>query len=154
MALTKVRCIEGAKNWAKSKLGSEEYAYKCYAFLEDAYELGNRIILDGQGCTAKEAADAYDAQSQKGSPPVGAYVCYDCIGEIDGEARNWGHIGLSLGDDQVIHAWKIIRIDHYKDIQLLEAPGWTKPKYIGWVPVEKILRGMTIVDFEKKTASE
>jgi hypothetical protein len=145
MSSTNDRYIEGAVNWAKSKLGSTEYAYRCYAFCEDAYELGNGIILDGQGCTAKEAADAYDAQGHKGDPPAGSYVCYDCTGVIDGEIRNWGHIGLSIGNNQVIHAWKEIRIDHYEDIQQLEAPGWTKPRYIGWVPVAEILRGMTVV---------
>jgi hypothetical protein len=135
--------VEGAVEWAKGKLGSTEYAYRCYAFLEDAYELGNSIVLDGKGCTAKEAANAYHAQDHKGSPPAGVYVCYDCTGEIDGESRNWGHIGLSIGDDKVIHAWYEIRIDHYKDIEQLEVPGWTKPRLIGWVPVDKILRGMT-----------
>jgi hypothetical protein len=136
--------IDGAIRWAKSKLGLVNYAYKCYAFVEDAYELGNRIFLDGKGCTAKEAADAYMAQDHKGSPPAGAYVCYDCSGDVEGKTRNWGHIGLSIGNGKVIHAWYEIRIDHYKDIQDLEAPGWTKPRYIGWVPVAEILRGMTV----------
>lgn len=138
--------IEGAVRWAKEKLGSKEYAYQCYGFLEDAYELGNRIILDGKGSTAKEAADAYRAEEHMSPPPMGAYVCYDCTGAIRDEIRNWGHIGLSIGDGQVIHAWNEIRIDHYEDIPLLEAPGWTQPRYIGWVPVEAILRGMTVVD--------
>lgn len=40
---------EGAVAWALSKLGVTDYAALCYAFVEDAYELGNGIILDGLG---------------------------------------------------------------------------------------------------------
>jgi len=47
---------EGAITWAVDKLGITDYAFLCYLFVEDAYELGNSIVLDGQGSTAKEAA--------------------------------------------------------------------------------------------------
>jgi len=70
-------------------------------------------------------------------------VIYDCWGPLKGEQRNWGHIGLSTGDEKVIHAWGEVRIDDYLAIQDLYAPGWTKPKYIGCVPVSAILKGMT-----------
>jgi hypothetical protein len=139
---TDQRYVQGAVEWAKGKLGSTEYAHRCYAFVEDAYELGNSMVLDGKGRTAKEAADAYAAQDHRGCPPVGAYVCYDCSGEIDGATRNWGHIGLSIGEGKLIHAWHEIRIDQFEEIEQLEAPGWTKPRLIGWVPVARILRGM------------
>jgi hypothetical protein len=84
--------ISGAVEWAMDKLGSTDYAYKCLAFVEDAYELGNGLWLAGQGCTAKEAADAYRAQDHGGVPPQGTYVCYDCWGTYKSEHRNWGHI--------------------------------------------------------------
>jgi hypothetical protein len=137
--------IEGAVRWAMERFGSTGYAFKCYAFLEDAYEFGNGIVLDGQGCTAKEAADAYAARRDPDVPPRGAYVFYDCWGTIRDDYRNWGHIGLSLGDGQVIHAWDKVRVDDYLDVEALEAaPGWTKPSYIGWAPASEILRGMTV----------
>jgi hypothetical protein len=66
--------ISGAIEWAMDKLGSTDCAYKCYAFAEDAYELGNNIWLDGQGCTFKEAADAYKVQDYEGVPPKRTYV--------------------------------------------------------------------------------
>jgi hypothetical protein len=135
--------ISGAIEWAMGKLGSTDYAYKCLAFVEDAYELGNNVWLDGQGCTAKEAAEAYSAQDHGGVPPRGAYVCYDCWGTFEGEHRNWGHVGLSTGDGKVIHAWGEVRMDDYLAVQDLDVPGWTKPRYIGWVPVSAILKGMT-----------
>jgi len=56
---------EGAITWAVDKLGITDYAFLCYLFVEDAYELGNSIVLDGQGSTAKEAADAYCARETK-----------------------------------------------------------------------------------------
>jgi len=135
---------EGALKWAIDKLGITSYASLCYLFVEDAYELGNGVVLDGQGSTAKEAADAYCAREHQGVPPRGAYVFYDCAGALNGEYRNWGHVGLSLGDGQVIHAWNRVRIDHYLGIEeLTPGPGFEKPQYIGWTPAVTILRGMT-----------
>jgi hypothetical protein len=74
---------------------------------------------------------------------MGVYVCYDCSGTLNDERRNWGHIGLSVGDGRVIHAWGEVRLNGYLAIQELEVPGWTKPRTIGWVPASDILRGMT-----------
>ncbi|MEA4907536.1 MAG: NlpC/P60 family protein [Anaerolineaceae bacterium] len=105
-------------------MGSAEYPFRCYAFVEDAYEHGGHIELDGQGATAREAAEAYG--TQPGSPPRGSYVFYDCAGELGGQYRHWGHVGLALGDGQVIHAWNRVRIDAVHAIEALEpAPGWT-----------------------------
>lgn|GEM_PF-1576634 len=98
-----------------------------------------------KGSTAGEAADAYGARGCGGVPPRGAYVFYDCSGTLKGEYRNWGHVGLSLGDGRVIHAWDQVRIDHLLGIEkLLPGPGFERPQYIGWTPVARILRGMTM----------
>lgn len=132
--------IRGALQWAADRLGSRDYAFKCLAFVEDAYELGNDIWLDGQGCTAKEAADAYRTQDCGEIPPAGAFVFYDCWGTLEDDHRNWGHVGLSTGGGQVIHAWGEVRRDDYRTVQELDAPGWTKPKCIGWVPAPAILK--------------
>jgi cell wall-associated NlpC family hydrolase len=137
--------VEGAIAWALDKVGVADYTALCYAFVEDAYELGNGIVLDGLGRTAKEAADAYGAAENQGVPPRGAYVFYSCFGTLKGEYRDWGHVGLSLGGGQVIHAWDRVRIDDVLGVEeLVPAPGFEKPRYIGWTPVEKILRGMTV----------
>ncbi len=140
---------EGAVAWATARLGSRDYAGRCYAFLEDAYELGNGIVLDGQGSTAREAAEAYTARMEaaglrpEGPPPRGSYVFYDCSGELKGETRNWGHIGLALGDGQVIHAWDVVRIDTLQGVEALDPPpGWTRPVYTGWAPPEVFLMGL------------
>ena len=134
--------VDRAIRWAMEALDSTEYQTLCLKFVEDAYEISNDIELDGCS-TAKESADACNAQENVGVPPRGAYVFYDCWGTIEGKRRNWGHVGLSMGDGRVIHAWDRVRVDHYLDIQNLEAgPGWTRPEYIGWAPVSVVLEGM------------
>lgn len=133
--------IERAVAWALAHVGSRDYAFQCLGFVEDAYELSNGIVLDGYA-SAKEEADAFGAAEQAGPPPRGALACYDCTGEINGETRNWGHIGLALGDGRVIHAWGVVRVDGYLAIENLpNAPGWTAPRYIGWAPLERVLVG-------------
>ena len=78
-----------------------------------------------------------------GPPPRGSYVFYDCSGELKGETRNWGHIGLSLGDGQVIHAWDVVRIDPIQGVEALDPPpGWPRPVYTGWAPPEVLLLGV------------
>lgn len=133
------RIADLAVAWAMSRLGDRTYTGKCYGFIEDAIEYGNGIVLDGQGSTATEAADAYHPTTT-GTPPRGAYVFYDCTGPLHGATRNWGHMGLSLGDGRVIHAWDTVRIDDLHGIeQLTPRPGWTRPAYRGWVPIERVL---------------
>lgn len=145
MAADTCKYVEGAIAWALGKIGVTNYTALCYAFVEDAYELGNGIVLDGLGRTAKEAADAYGAAGNPGIPLRGAYVFYSCFGTLKGERRDWGHVGLSLGDGQVIHAWDRVRIDDVYGVEeLVPAPGFERLKYIGWTPVERILRGMTL----------
>lgn len=45
--------VEGAIAWALGKVGVTDYTALCYAFVEDAYELGNGIVLDGLGRTGE-----------------------------------------------------------------------------------------------------
>lgn len=136
--------IDAALNWAIDHLDSTAYRFKCLAFVEDAYEQGSQIVLAGYG-SAQEAAEAYQARQQAGLPPKGTFAFYDCCGMLLGEYRNWGHVGLSLGDGRVIHAWDRVRIDDYRAVEdLTPAAGWTNPSYIGWAPVSEIMKGMTV----------
>ncbi|HBY93012.1 MAG TPA: hypothetical protein DEP84_03450 [Chloroflexi bacterium] len=133
-----------AIQWAVGRLGSTDYPFKCLSFVEDAYELGNGIVLVGYGA-AKAAADGYKAAAHTTAPLKGTFVFYDCWGDIQGEYRNWSHVGLALGDGRVVHAWRQVRIDDYLEVQELSpADGWTRPKYIGGAPVTEILKGMSV----------
>jgi len=139
--------IDNAIRWAKSQLGSKAWPFRCLAFVEDAYEISNKVEIFG-GDSAKESADEYGVMTTQGFPPRGAFVFYDCFGPLNGRYKNWGHVGLSLGDGNVIHSWDRVRIDHYLDIQNL-TPGaekWIKPKYAGWTPVERVFRGYRKID--------
>lgn len=93
-------------------MGSTEYHGRCLAFVEDAYELSNGIEIFG-GSSARESADIYEAKPSNTPPPRGAFVFYDCWGPIDSVYKNWGHVGLSIGDNQVIHTWDRVRRDHF-----------------------------------------
>lgn len=131
--------MDNAVAWALARRGDAQYRGVCYGFLEDAYEHGNDIALDGQGRTAYEAAEAYGCRTD-GPPPRGAYVFFDTICEVDGELNRWGHIGLSLGDGRVVHAWDVVRVDSIEEVERLSVPPtWTPPSYLGWTPVERIL---------------
>lgn len=105
------------------------------------YDFKDGIEIFG-GDLAKESADLYEAYKNTDVPPAGAFVFYDCSGDIDGEYRNWGHVGLSMGNAKVFHAWDKVRVENYLDIEnLISAPGWNQPRFIGWVPIERVLVG-------------
>jgi len=134
--------IENAIIWARNHLNSKDYRLRCLAFVEDAYERSNEIEMWG-GADAQESAELYEAHKHIGFPPKGTFVFYSCSGMVEGEIKNWGHVGLSLGNGDVIHAWDKVRIDNYLEIEsLTPAPGWSQPKLIGWAPVERILTGI------------
>ncbi len=134
--------IAYAIQWAQIQVGSNAYLFRCLAFVEDAYERANRVEIFG-GSTATESAEKYGAHTRvEHLPARGAFVFYECYGSLEGEHRNWGHVGLCLGEGQVIHAWDQVRQDHYLGIECLTpAPGWSAPRYIGWAPVERIFMG-------------
>jgi hypothetical protein len=135
-----------AIRWAQEHLGSTEYAARCLAFVEDAYEESDHVEIFG-GSSAQESADEYGAAQNVGEPPSGAFVFYACAGPAGGEIKNWGHVGLCIGAGKVIHALDTVRMDHYLDVQNLAlAPDWTMPQFIGWAPIERIFVG-----YRKKT---
>lgn len=134
-------CAKNAIRWAMAHLGSTAYATRCLAFVEDAIERSNEIEMFG-GDDAAESARIYDAAAKTGPPPLGALVFYDSVGEMLGERRNWGHVGLSLGDGAVIHAWDRVRIDDHVALASIDpAPGWEPLRLAGWTPLRRALEG-------------
>ena len=125
--------------WAEDKLGSREYAGWCLSFIEDSLEKSNVIEIFG-GDTAKESAFLYADGMRQGIPERGAFAFYDCICQSPDGPVNWGHCGISLGDSRIIHAWDTVRIDDYREIKAMTALSGDHPKYIGWVPVERVLK--------------
>ena len=130
---------ENTINWALEYLGKKDYVFKCLGFVNHALGHSNNIEISITS-SAKQAAETYSADTSTGTPPRGSFVFYSSTGIIKGVSKNWGHVGLALDDGRVIHAWDVIRINDYREIETLKsAPGWTAPKYIGWVSIEKVL---------------
>jgi cell wall-associated NlpC family hydrolase len=73
-------------------------------------------------------------------PERGAFVFYDCICQGSEGPVNWGHCGISLGDGRVIHAWDTVRINDYREIEAMTALSGDRPRYIGWVPIVRVLK--------------
>ena len=124
---------------AKDQLGSSDYAGWCLSFIEHALEKSNGIEIFG-GDSAKESALLYADGTRQGEPERGTFVFYDCICQGPDGPVNWGHCGISLGDGRIIHAWDTVRGDDYQEIEALTTLFGDHPKYIGWVPVERVLK--------------
>lgn len=146
---------QNAISWAKQHLGSPGYSTRCLAFVEDAIERANGIEIFG-GDYATESARLYGASDGSSAPPpAGALVFYDSVGELFGTRRDWGHVGLSLGDGDVIHAWNEVRIDEYLSVaSLTPASGWEPLRFVGWVPLTRVLEGSRTREWAADAVSE
>jgi cell wall-associated NlpC family hydrolase len=132
-----------ATRWALARVGDRSYTGRCLAFVEDAIERPNEIEVFG-GSSARESAELYELAPLPPDtpPPAGSLVFYACEGPADGAWRDWGHVGISLGDGRIVHAWDEVRVDGETDVeQLPPRAGWTAPTLIGWVPLSRVLVG-------------
>jgi hypothetical protein len=134
------RTVEQAITWALEHVGSGDYRLRCLAFVEDAYEIPNGIEIFGGSC-ASESAEIYRAADAEGLPPAGAFVFFDTHGVVDGVERNWGHVGLALGDARMVHAWPDVRVDAIADFPMLPSGSWSTPVYAGFATPARILQG-------------
>jgi hypothetical protein len=129
--------------WALAHVGDRQYALRCLAFVEDAYERPNGIEVFG-GASATESAAIYGVQPYDATrqPPAGSLVFYACSGPAGGAWRSWGHVGLALGDGRVVHAWDQVRVDDALSVEgLPPAPRWSQPALLGWTPPDRVLAG-------------
>jgi len=131
--------VERAIAWALARRGSPDYAGRCLAFVEDAYERANRIEVFG-GASAAESAALYGTRPIEGDVPRGALVFFAWRGVIGDEVAEWGHVGISLGDGAVVHAWDEVRVDPLEAMAALpSSSGWPAPRPLGWTAVERLL---------------
>jgi cell wall-associated NlpC family hydrolase len=132
-----------ATRWALDRTGDRSYVGRCLAFVEDAIERANGIEIFG-GSTARESAEQYGVGPYRADAPphAGSLVFYACEGPADGAWRDWGHVGMALGDGLVVHAWDEVRVDEATSIETLPpAAGWTSAQLIGWVSMARVLEG-------------
>lgn len=93
--------IEQAISWANKQIGSQAYNYWCLKFVGEAFRQGG--ISNAGYMTATQAGNKLITNTDK-NPPRGAVVFWNWYGTIDGVYDNYGHVGISLGNGQVIHA--------------------------------------------------
>jgi len=113
--------ISEAIKWAKDKTGSIEYPYYCLRFVQRSYSYGAKANIVNHA-KAKISAIALEANKNNGIPPRGAFVFYEWT---SAKCPDCGHVGLSLGDGNIIHAYgeNPVNEAQYTKIGL---------KYIGW----------------------
>lgn len=113
---------EAAISWATSQLGNQSYNYWCLKFVGDAFRQGG--VGNAGYSTATIAGNAIITHTDS-NPPRGAVVFYDWYGSIDGVYQNYGHVGISLGNGQVIHA-------DYNGVKITNLNIDSSRKYRGW----------------------
>ena len=132
-----------AVRWALARVGERTAPGRCLAFVEDAYERANGIEIFG-GSSASESAAQYGTRpyDEAEPPPAGALVFYACGGPVDGIHRDWGHVGLAIGDGRVVHALDEVRVDDVAAVGMLDlGPGWSRARLVGWTPPARVLAG-------------
>ena len=130
--------IDNMIRWAQSRLGDPSYAGWCLSFIEDALEQSNHIEIFG-GDSAKASCELYSDALHSGEPERGAFVFYDCMCRSENGPVNWGHCGISLGGGKIIHAWDVVQIDDYRQIEQFTVHDGSHPKYLGWVTVDRVM---------------
>ena len=133
-----VEVTENMVRWAEAKTGSTEYVDWCLSYIEDALEISNHIEIFGGDC-ARQSCEMYSDALLTGEPERGAFAFYDCLCPGENGPINWGHCGIGLGEGMVIHAWDVVRTDGYLQIENLCSVIGEHPKYIGWVPLSRVL---------------
>lgn len=133
-----VTMTENMISWAKERLGNPDYAGWCLSFIEAALEISNDIEIFG-GDSAKGSCEFYSDALHTGIPEKGAFVFYDCLCPSESGLVNWGHCGIVLDGGKLIHAWDKVRIDDYLEIEKLTSLCGDHPKYLGWVPLSRVL---------------
>ncbi len=124
--------IDSALQWARGFLGSDDTRYNewCLRFVQDAYEEGANVPLKRYSYAAL-ASERMEAAANVDRPiPRGALVFYDWWGHIEAspEYRNWGHVGLSLDGEAMVHAYGSVREEDIHGSHV-DQRGWT---YTGW----------------------
>lgn len=95
--------VETAIDFGESKKdsGTKAYSYLCLKFVGECFGAAG-LSVPTYGYAANAASKLVSSTST--NPPRGAVVFWDWWGTIDGVYKNWGHVGISLGDGEVLHA--------------------------------------------------
>lgn len=106
--------------WAKKQLGRSAWAGRCQAFVADCFASGAGMPRRSAE-SAKAACALWRVSTSWNSVPAGAAVYF-----TSPSAPQSGHVGLSIGGGQMIHAFSSIKQQSIADVN---ARGY---KCLGW----------------------
>lgn len=114
--------------WALARQGDRSYDYWCLRFVVHAYSAAGRPIPSAEW--AKQWWDQRPSAQRRGdlNPPKGALVFWSWVGTLDGVTRDWGHVGISLGDGRVVSS-KFRTGSGVHVFRLADA----RASYLGWI---------------------
>lgn len=109
--------VQNIVSWAKGKVGSKAYSGLCQKFVAEAYAYGGGLQRVWAG-TATNAWKLYGVSTSKSNIPVGAAVYFN------GSNPSVGHVGIYIGNGQVVHAYPSIIISNLNSIPGYRGWGW------------------------------
>lgn len=112
--------VEAAIAWAKKQVGTAKYSGMCQAFVADAYAYGAGMTRRSAS-TAKAARNLWRVSTSRTNIPTGAAVYFDSP-----TSPAAGHVGLYIGNNQVVHAFGKVKI---MSVDAIVGAGY---KYQGW----------------------
>lgn len=117
--------IEKVITWASEQAGRNYWEGYCMAFISDAFKVcENRPASANDLKTNLEDAGEFYSEENGWDLPRGALVFFSATGDY----APYGHVGVSLGDGKVSHAYETVREDAIEDIEDLSFIG----SYLGW----------------------
>lgn len=108
--------VEAAIAWARRQVGSNAYSGRCQAFVADSYSKGAGMTRRS-AATATAAWQSWCVSTSKSNIPVGAAVYFKGSGAA-------GHVGLYIGNGQVIHSYPKVMISNINSIPGYRGWGW------------------------------
>ena len=119
--------IEKVINWASKQESKDYWKEYCMAFVSDALKVcENRPSSPNELKSKLENADKYYSKENDWDPPKGSLVFFSGKGKELYE--RCGHIGISLGNKKVIHAYQTVKEESISDIEKLDCID----AYLGW----------------------
>lgn len=111
----------GAIEWALAQQGRTDYNFWCLKFVAHAFGAQSAGYWSAQA--AANALRPRDAHLSPSAAPPGALMFFHYRGK---DGVSYGHVGISLGGGQMVHAVQTVRVEN------AAAVSWLRNSYLGW----------------------